>query len=153
MNCRKLLPLSIVLSSSAWADLAEPGFSGQIGLMTGFGSETSNFAKKTKKGALNSKGESDSSFMLVPQGELLYTFGDNNNQQFFLGTGGDSLVEDGLAVEFGYALEYGNESSIAFSYVPVLVDGEVWENPYLTNAPRKKTDLSGDTFRIQLDNI
>ncbi|MCG9582435.1 DUF2860 domain-containing protein [Vibrio tubiashii] len=152
MNYRVLLPLGILLSSNALAELGERGLGGEISLLMGYGSETSN-SQDTKKGELNSAGEKESSATFAPLGQLRYTFGQDNDQQIFIGTSRGDIIEGVFALEIGYALEYGNESTISFSYLPTIASGEVWMDPFITNTPRKKTDISGDTFRIQVEEF
>ncbi|MEZ8254038.1 DUF2860 domain-containing protein [Vibrio splendidus] len=152
MNYRMLLPIGILFSSNVLAELDKPGWGGEVGLLVGFGSETDD-SDSVKKGSLNSKGDSESSALAVPLGQLRYTFGADNDQQVFMGTSRGDIIEGIFALEFGYTLEYGNESSMSFSYLPTIANGEVWEDPFIANTARTKTDISGDTFRLQLDNF
>ncbi|WP_414931273.1 DUF2860 domain-containing protein [Vibrio europaeus] len=152
MNYRVLLPLGILLSSNAFAELDERGLGGEISLLMGYGSETSN-SQDTKRGKLNSAGEKESGAAFVPLGQLRYTFGQDNTQQVFIGTSRGDIIEGVFALEIGYALEYGDESTISFSYLPTIASGEVWEDPFIVNTPRRKTDISGDTFRIQVEDF
>jgi len=150
-----LLPLGIALSGTAFAELGEPGLGGEVSLLAGFSGGKSNFNmdKETKTGELNSAGESDSGAMFAPLGQLRYTFGDTNNHQLYFGTARGDIIEGVFAIELGYAMEFGNESVLSFAYLPTIANGEVWEDPYLTNTARKKTDISGNTYRIQYENI
>lgn len=152
MNYRMLLPLGLLLSTNAFAELGRGGLEGEVSLLVGYGSETGD-SDKTRKGSLNSKGETESSAVFAPLGQLRYTFGQENDQQVFLGTSRGDIIEGIFALEVGYMVEYGDESSVAFSYLPTIANGEVWEDPFIANSPRKKTDISGDTFRIQLDGF
>ena len=152
MNYRMLMTLGVLFSANVLAELDEPGWGGEVGVLVGFGSETDD-SEAVKKGSLNSKGESDSSALVVPLGQLRYTFGSDSDQQVFMGTSRGDIIEGVFAFEFGYALEYGNESVVSFSYLPTIANGEVWEDPFIANTARTKTDISGDTFRVQLDNL
>jgi len=152
MNYRVLLPLGILLSSNALAELGERGLGGEISLLVGYSSETSN-SQELKKGDLNSAGEKESGASFAPLGQLRYTFGQENDQQVFVGTSRGDIIEGVFALEIGYAMEYGNESTVSLSYLPTVANGEVWEDPFVNNTPRKKTDISGDTFRIQVQDF
>lgn len=152
MKIHMLLPLGVLLSSNALAALDQGGLSGEISLLTGFSSDTSD-SEDIKKGDLNSAGKTESSAALMPLGQIRYTFGQDNDKQVFLGSSRGDIIEGVFAIEFGYAFEYGNDSSMSLSYLPTVAAGEVWEDPFITNSKRKKTDISGDTFRMQIDNI
>lgn len=152
-----LLLAAMVASSSAIADTDEgrfdqQGFGGEISLLTGYGSSKDNLSTETsiKTGTLNSEAKSDSTFMVAPFGQLRYTFDD---QQVFVGMSRDDIVEGVFALELGYAFAIGTESSLSFSYLPTIMKGEVWEDPYLVNTERKTTDVSGNAYRIQFENI
>ena len=152
-----LLLVAVVASNSAIAGMDEgrfdrQGFGGEISLLTGYGSSKDNLSTETttKTGTLNSEAKSDSKFMVAPFGQLRYTFDD---QQVFIGMSRDDIVEGVFAMEVGYAFALGKESSLAFSYLPTIMKGDAWEDPYLVNSARKKTDVSGNAYRIQLENI
>ncbi len=157
MKSTYLLAAGIALGSSACVNAAESpsdnqGLSGEISLLAAFGGGESNFNTEhnTKTGDLSSAGESDSGFMPLPLGQVRYTFG---TQQLFLGTSRADLIEGVFALELGYAFEVGENSSLSFSYLPTIVNGETWENPYLLNNTRETTDVSGNAYRIQFENI
>lgn len=153
-----VLLLSLTLSSAAYANVIDEGpfdkqgLSGEISLFTGFGGGKSNFDtdNKTKSGELNSAGKSDSEFMAMPLGQVTYTFG---KQQVFLGTAREDIVEGVLAFELGYAFGVGQDSALSFSYLPTIASGETWEDPYLLDSAKKTTDVSGNAYRVQYQNI
>lgn len=137
----------LAISSPVLADMdnarfEQQGFGGEISLMTGYFSTKSNLSTetKTKTGSLNSAAKSDSSFMFAPAGQVHYTFG---QQQLFLDA----------SLEMGYALAL-NDSVITLSYIPSsMMADEVWKDPYLVNIARETTDVSGNTYRIQWENL
>lgn len=158
MKKKLVLLISVTLSGAAYANFGEgpfeeQGFSGQISLLAGFGGSESNFntdnATKTESD-LNTSGKSESDFMMAPLGQLNYTFG---NQKVFMGTSRSDIVEGVFAFEFGYAFAVGQESALSFSFLPTIVEGETWQDPYLLNTARKKTDVSGNAYRVQYENI
>lgn len=128
----------------------QQGFSGEMSFMAGYSSEKSNLSteNETKTGELNSAGKSESNVMYAPMGALKYTFG---TQQIFVGMA--DVIEGVSAIELGYALELGDRSILSFSYLPTLMKGEVWKDPYLLNTSRSTTDLSGNAYRVQWQNI
>lgn len=151
-----ILPLSIILSCTTQAEeLGNAGFGGEFGLIAGFtgGKTNFNLNNKTKNGALNSKGKSDSTALFYPVGTIQYTFGNQNSQQLYLGMPDNSLLKEVMALELGYQLVFTDESELILSYSPTLRDGETWRNPYQTDTKREKTDISGDIYSIGYNNI
>ncbi|WP_333003421.1 DUF2860 domain-containing protein [Vibrio coralliilyticus] len=145
------------LSTSAFANMEQgrfdqQGFGGELTFLTGYGKSESNLSTEnsTKTGVLNTSGQSDSQFIAAPFGQLRYTFGD---QQVFFGMSRDDIVEGVFAMELGYAFELQDHSALSLSYLPTIAAGEVWEDPYLVNTARKETDVSGNAYRIQYENI
>ncbi|MGB2079847.1 MAG: DUF2860 family protein, partial [Vibrio sp.] len=55
--------------------------------------------------------------------------------------------------EAGYAYELAPRSSIAISYLPDFIQNETFENPFLTEQSRKKTDTSGHAIRFKYNGI
>jgi len=150
-----ILTAGLLLSGVVNAELGDAGFSGEVSLLTGFSGNKDNLntENKTKSGTLNSEAESDSKFVIAPLGQLRYTFGQENDQQLFIGTSRNDIIEGVMALELGYAFEFDNESVLSVSTLPTIASGDVFEDPYLVNTKRKTTDLTGNTYRIQYDNI
>ncbi|WP_026970576.1 DUF2860 domain-containing protein [Aliagarivorans marinus] len=144
-----------MVSESSQAALAEHGFDGELSVLAGYSSQESNFNtdNAVKNGELNSRGESDSSIVVFPLGQLRYTFGQGAKSQLFLGTAREDVITGLVALEAGYKREVGPNSSIALSYLPTVVNDETWEDPFVLNAARKETDASGNAVRLQYDNI
>lgn len=130
----------------------QQGFGGELSLLSGYTSSKSNLSteNKTKTGPLNSGASSESEFLVMPFGQVRYTFGE---QQLFAGMSRDDIVEGVFALELGYAFEIEQDSALSFSFLPTIAKGEVWEDPYLVNSARKETDVSGNAYRIQYDNM
>jgi hypothetical protein len=140
----------IFLSCSAWAETAKQGFSGEIGLFAGFNQTTSNFNtdQETKSIILNSEGKSDFSAAVIPLGQLRYQAGEH---QLFIGTSEEDIIKGTLMFEVGYRKQITQNSTFSVSYLPTLVHSKTWEDPYLVNTKRKKTDTYGDAFRIKYE--
>jgi len=154
---KHLLIAGLLVSGTSFANMMEgpfdrQGLSGDLSLMAGYSSRTSNFNTEhsTKTGTLNSEGESDSDVMFAPIGQVRYTFG---TQQLFLGMAQEDIVEGVFALEAGYAFELDGGTVLSLSYLPTVVKGETWQDPYLINTARQKTDVSGNAYRVQIRNI
>ncbi|MDG3085832.1 DUF2860 family protein [Vibrio hannami] len=142
-------------SLPAAAGFGNPGFSGELSLMGAYTSSESNFNtdNKTKTGDLDSGGESDSSGLFLPLGQLRYTFGPGSAHQVFAGTSRADVVQGLVALELGYKLSVAPNSSVAISWLPSVMDKETWADPFVTGQERLTTDESGQAFRIQYTNI
>ncbi|WP_114767254.1 DUF2860 domain-containing protein [Vibrio rhodolitus] len=158
MNVKYSLVALALMSGSAWAQLAETaGFAGEISLSTGFYSVESNLnthddnknLNTTSSGAPN---DSVSGGLLLPLGNLSYTFGENLNQQFYMGTSREDIATGTLAFEMGYKYQLASGMIIDASILPTIMSGEVWADPYqATN--RQTTDEDGNAYRLKLENI
>jgi len=154
---KHLLIAGLLVSSTTFANMMEgpfdkQGISGDISVMAGYSGKTSNFNTdhKTKTGTPNSEGKSDSQFILAPIGQIRYTFG---TQQVFLGMSQEDIIEGVFALEAGYAFELNGGTVLSLSYLPTIMEGETWQDPYLLDTARKETDVSGNAYRIQIQNI
>ncbi|NOH98730.1 DUF2860 family protein [Vibrio sp. 99-70-13A1] len=102
---------------------------------------------------LSASGSTETSGMLGLLGSLKYTFGDTLNKQLFLGTSQDDVITGTLAFEVGYRQQLEDGTLVDVSFLPTLISGEVWDDPYAIGQKRKETDLSGNVARIQLSRI
>ncbi|WP_045498025.1 DUF2860 domain-containing protein [Vibrio hyugaensis] len=156
MNPRlTLLPLAFIVST-AQAQLAETaGFSGEISLNAGFVSSESHFNTDNSStiNSLDESAESDSSFIAAPLGNAAYTFGHRLNHQVYAGTTRSDIAIGTLAFQLGYKYQLDSGTVLDFSYLPTILEGETWQNPYLTNQTRKTTDEGGNAFRFQINRF
>ncbi|PMJ91703.1 DUF2860 domain-containing protein [Vibrio sp. 10N.261.55.A7] len=157
MKSSYLILAAIAMSNSVAADseegrFSDQGWGGELSFLAGYGSSKSNLSTESdeKISDLNSAGKSESSFMAAPFGQVRYNF---DQQQVFFGMSRDDIVEGVFALELGYAFALGSDSSLSFSYLPTVAKGEVWADPYLLNTAREKTDVSGNAYRVQYENI
>ncbi|MDB2384693.1 DUF2860 domain-containing protein [Endozoicomonas sp.] len=157
MKTHYLLLAALTVSCPTLANMhndpfEQQGISGELSLLSGYGKSTSNLDTDHNAtiGSLNHSDSSKSSGFLAPLGELRYTF---DNQQVFAGISRSDIVEGTVALALGYAVQLSDKSEIALSYLPSIVGGEVWEDPYLVNAERQKTDVKGHAYRVQFNNI
>jgi hypothetical protein len=140
----------------AVAQLSEQaGFSGEISLNTGYTSSTSNFNTSGDKkiDSLNHDPDTENGFLVAPLGSLAYTFGETLNQQVYAGMSRDDIAVGTLALELGYKYQLDSGMVIDASYLPTVMSGEVWEDPYLVGENRNKTDETGNAYRIKLSNL
>ncbi|YCO03679.1 DUF2860 domain-containing protein [Vibrio sp. VNB-15] len=156
MNPRlTLLPLAFIVST-AQAQLAETaGFSGEVSLNAGFVSSESNFNTENSSTitSLDKRADSDSSFIAAPLGSVAYTFGNQLNQQVYAGTTRSDIAIGTLVFQLGYKYQLDSGTVLDFSYLPTILDGETWQNPYLTDQARKTTDEGGNAFRFQINRF
>ncbi|MUK69641.1 DUF2860 domain-containing protein [Aliivibrio fischeri] len=156
MNLRKLSLMLCVTASPAMAQLAnQEGISGEIAITAGFASSTSNFNTEGSDtiSSSNQKPTSEYSFLAFPLGSITYTFGDALNQQAYTGTSRQDVATGIVVLEVGYRYQFESRMIMDIAILPTIMSSETWENPYLVNQSRTKTDESGNAFRFQLKNI
>ncbi|HAS63481.1 MAG TPA: DUF2860 domain-containing protein, partial [Vibrio sp.] len=156
MNVKYTLITLALISGSASAQLAETaGFAGEVSLSTGFYSVESNLNTDDDNKNLDSLYDTNDAVtggLLLPLGNLTYTFGNDLNQQFYAGTSREDIATGTLAFEMGYKYQLASGMIIDASILPTIMSGEVWADPYKpTN--RQTTDEDGNAYRLQLKNI
>ncbi|GAK82672.1 hypothetical protein JCM19238_215 [Vibrio ponticus] len=157
MKTKLSLVALALLSGSAWAQLAETaGFSGEVSLSTGFYSIESNLNTNDDNKNLKGLGQTNDAVtggLLLPLGNLAYTFGDALNQQFYMGTSREDIATGTLAFEMGYKYQLVSGMIIDASILPTIMSGEVWADPFAENGERTTTDEDGNAYRLKLENI
>ncbi|MGF1911449.1 DUF2860 domain-containing protein [Vibrio kasasachensis] len=158
MNVKYSLITLALISGSASAQLAETaGFAGEVSLSTGFYSTESNLNTDDSNKDLNvtdsgAPNDAVNGGLLLPLGNISYTFGSDLNQQFYAGTSREDIATGTLAFEMGYKYQLASGMIIDASILPTIMSGEVWANPYqATN--RQTTDEDGNAYRLKLENI
>ncbi|WP_434997538.1 DUF2860 domain-containing protein [Vibrio scophthalmi] len=151
-----LLALAIV-SGSSFAQLSDTaGFSGEVSISTGFYSTESNLNTHDDNKNIDSKlgapSDAVSGALILPLGNVAYTFGDSLNQQFYAGTSREDIATGTLAFELGYKYQLASGMIINASMLPTIMSGEVWANPYQTT-DRQTTDEDGNAYRLKVENI
>ncbi|MBW3698316.1 DUF2860 domain-containing protein [Vibrio sp. T187] len=153
-NKLTFLTAAILTSSAAYAELGEAGFTGSVGLGTGIFSESSNLSTDGEKNiTLGQSASSESELTFEPIAKLEYTFGSALNQQVYVGTHNEELINSDLAVELGYVYQLENGTNLDVSYIMSLMSEEVWQDPYAFNQDRDVTDVSESAFRFKADDI
>ena len=138
-----------------FAGLGDPGFSGHISVVTGQKTVKSNFQTEDsiKTGSLNTEGESDTSLIVVPLGYVRYTFGASNSKQLFAGTSKQDIAIGDLALEIGYKQELKYGTIVSFAFLPTVIGGETWADPFVTGVEREETDIEGNAYLVSANNI
>ena len=118
-------------------------------------SSTSNF--NTEGGAtinsLENKVQSESQSLIAPLGNIAYTFGKQLRQQIYFGTSREDIAVGTLAMELGYKHELSSGTVVDVSFLPTVISGETWQNPYQLNTARRETDITGNAYRLKLESI
>lgn len=148
--------LGIALSIGyATTGLAEGAFEGELAVISGLNHKRSNFNTENnrKPSPLDSEAESDTKPFILPLGQIRYNFGVDRKYSVFAGTSRDDIVAGALALKLGAGLRFGEGSSIELSVLPTIVDDETWENPYLVDQHREETEVTGNAFLLDYDNL
>ncbi|EHT4942723.1 DUF2860 domain-containing protein [Vibrio vulnificus] len=156
MKNRILITTALIFSHMAQAGLSDTaGFSGEISLLTGYGASQSHFNTETDATISNysSSASREGAALFAPLGNIAYTFGQQLEQQFYLGTAREDIAVGTLAFELGYQYQLSSGVVIDFSLLPTVMSGETWQDPYLLNQKRTVTDESGIAYRLQFHNL
>ncbi|OAJ94597.1 DUF2860 domain-containing protein [Vibrio bivalvicida] len=151
-----LIAFAVLSTTPAMAQLSDSaGLSGEISLSSGYTSTTSNFNTDANATISDNsqKGESDSNVMVFPLGSLAYTFGSQLDKQFYVGTSREDIAVGTLALEIGYKQQLANGTVIDASFLPTIMSGETWADPFQTNSARSVTDEKGNAYRVKFSNI
>lgn len=154
---KKYLALpALFIAMPGFAQLApQQGFSGEVSLNAGIISSTSNFNVDGDAtiDSLNNEADSESEGLIAPLGNVAYTFGEGLRQQIYFGTSREDIAVGTLAVQLGYKHKLSSGTVVDVSFLPTVISGETWANPYELNTPREETDVSGNAYRLQLNSI
>lgn len=150
-----LLFLCAYIPTALAAKAPKPGVSGEFSLVALQSTKSSHLSTKDDKtlASLSDSAATQSAFIAAPLGKVAYTFDYKRLRQLYIGTSRDDIAIGTLAFEIGYrhALESG--SVLGLSVLPTILSKEVWQNPYLTGAPRKVSNIEGMAYRIKLNSI
>lgn len=151
-----MLSAAILCAAPAMAQLSDTaGISGEVSLSAGYLSSTSNFNTDANETINDNtqKGQSKSSFIPLPLGSVAYTFGSQLDKQFYAGTSREDIAVGTLALELGYKQLLANGTVIDASFLPTIMSGETWADPFKTGSARSTTDEKGNAFRLKFSNI
>lgn len=155
MNSKNILTVAVIASLTTSVYAFEPSrFSGEVILGTGYMSTNSNLSTNSDAYLSNDqqKGSHSDDFFVLPLGFISYDLGADRNQRVYMGTSRDDLAVGDLVFEVGYQYDMANGTQIDVAYLPTVMSGEVWADPY-AKGRRSETDIDGYAFRLKLNNI
>jgi len=156
MNKTAISLVFALVAMPVMANTAEESrFSGEIALITGLISTNSNLSTQSDDtiNGLDSKGDSTVHGIILPLGKLTYALNDDHSQRLYIGTSREDIAVGTLAFELGYQFDLESGTTVDVSFLPTVMSGEVWSNPYLEGQARSETDQTGNAYRLQLTNI
>jgi hypothetical protein len=155
MKVRYTLLIALLSSTSSYAKIGEGnGLSGEISLNSVYVTQESHLSTDSDA-SLTSLGQTPNStdtFIVAPLGSIAYTFG-QSNQQIYFGTTRDDIAVGTLALQLGYKYQLASKTTIDIAFLPTVMSGSVWQNPYDTTTARQETDVDGNAYRLKLSNI
>lgn len=151
-----LLSSLLVTPLSAKPLAKEAGWEFTISLNAGFVSGQSNLSISDDNEIISdvdSKAKSTSSVIAFPFARIQYTTEDLNTQ-FFLGNSRDQISTSQFQYELGVTHLFADKSKITAAYFPELpLFNDTWEDPFLVDQVRTKTDDNAQGGRVQLERI
>ncbi len=151
-----MIILFLVMTRECYAKLAPTsGFSGNLSINAARISGKSNFSTDSNANlaSLNQHSGKNIKVIAAPLGDMSYTFGSTLNQQVYIGNAKEDIIQGIIAAQIGYKYQLDSKMIIDFSYLPTVISGDVWKNPYQTDTPRKKTHKQGNAVRLKLGRI
>ncbi|SEG58057.1 DUF2860 family protein [Vibrio hangzhouensis] len=127
------------------------GFSGEISVSHAQVGEKANLVSGDHPGVIFSQEAHDE--LWLPLGTLTYTFGAQQDKQWFLGTSRNDIAVGTFVMEGGYRQQLQDGSIWSVSYLPTLVGEPIWKNPYVGATDLELSEAGGDAFRIQIESI
>ncbi len=138
----------------------EDGFSGYVAIGGGgirgksnliAGNSIADIGNKTIT-SLNASPKSENDSIPIINAELAYTFA-GARTQIYVGNKLEDFLEFDFTSLIGVRHELSDKSLLAASFVFSGLPAEVWEDPYLINQPRSKTDRESTGIRLEWDKI
>ncbi|SDH82917.1 Protein of unknown function [Vibrio xiamenensis] len=148
--------LLCLCSSPSWAELADHGgLSGELSVLAGYAQQKSQLNTGTNPilTDFNQSASSDSKSFAAPLGNLKYTFGSSLEKQVYIGTSRDDVAVGTLAAEIGYKEAFPDGMVVDVSYLPTVLNGEAWKDPFVTGSKRHDTDVNGNAFRLKVNKL
>lgn len=102
---------------------------------------------------LNNKGKQVDSAIVFPLARLDYTFADLKTQ-LFVGNSLDNVSQGQFQLELGGKHQLASGSTVTLAWIPLIPSFQkTWQDPYLQNQPRQKTDQDTQGLRFAWENI
>ncbi len=140
----------------SWAELADHGgLSGELSIVAGYSNTQSQLNTKTNPilTDLDQSAANDNNSFVAPLGNVKYTFGRSLDKQIYLGTSRADVAVGTLAAEIGYKQAFGDGTEVDVSYLPTVLNGEEWKDPFVTGSKRHTTDVDGNAFRLKVNKL
>lgn len=139
---------------------AESGFSGFLQLGGGYNRVKSNMIAGNTFGdvgnrtvdSLTDSPDAKSAGSLQFNYDLRYTFA-STRTQIFLGTALEDALRYDTATQLGVSQELPGKNLVAAGLLFSTIPTEVWEDPYVLNYKRSRTDRTSTGFRVAWDRI
>jgi hypothetical protein len=134
----------------------ESGFSGYIELLGAYISTNSqlNTDRKNKQtGSLDQSGTRAGRVRPFPLGLVSYTFADIRTQ-LYIGILPENIAEGQILFETGVRHDLTDGTSLRAAVLPISpIERETWEDPFVVDQDRDRTDISSWGFKLVADNI
>ena len=160
-----VLFITIMLLSVSPALAIEPipeesGFSGYLTLGGGYSRVKSNMIAGNAFGSVGNRTvdsltdspDSNSSGSVQFNFDLRYTFA-STRTQLFIGNAMEDALRYDFATQMGVSQELPGKNLVSASFLFSSIPTEVWEDPYVTNFKRSRTDRTSNGFRVAWDRI
>ncbi|AMO55750.1 hypothetical protein GZ77_08505 [Endozoicomonas montiporae] len=157
MNTRLFVVLVSAFSSpalmAAQSGNWQPGFSGEVSLLTGYSQSKSQFNADYKQtDALDSASKRKSKALFMPLFSLQYTLNEGDSQ-FYVGSDRADVALGRFHTEIGYRQSLQENGVISASIIPGVIPNKTWQDPFVTGQKRKETDTYIQALRFQFTNI
>lgn len=138
----------------------EAGFNGFINVGGAYLDVKSNMIAGNSLGDIDNKEidsiyetpDSDSTLLPLLNFEFAYTFGETRTQ-IYVGNSFEDFLRFDAVNSVGVRQEMADSSIVSASFIFTTLPAEVWEDPYMANQSRKKTDRSAQGVRFIWGNI
>ncbi|MEZ8143675.1 hypothetical protein A1OK_06420 [Enterovibrio norvegicus FF-454] len=141
-------------SSMSSAQLApEAGISGNFSVLTAMSSTNSNLSTTVDAYSPNSEQKRDEEFIGAALGNITYTFGEELDQQIFIGTSREDIATGLISLEMGYRYLTDAGTQVSLAFLPTVLTDEVWQDPYNFDTSRAKTDRTGNAYLLSFSHI
>ncbi|WP_434340021.1 DUF2860 domain-containing protein [Motilimonas cestriensis] len=102
---------------------------------------------------LNNSGQQINSGIIFPLARLSYTFEDLKTQ-LFAGNSLENVSQGQFQLELGATHQFSDTSKLSLAWFPRLPSfSKTWQDPYVVNQSRQKTDQDSQGARLAWENI
>ena len=131
-----------------------PGWHGYFAVLAGFSKVQSQFntQKHEITDSLYNNGDSKSSSVLAPTGQLRYVLEDTT-KELYMGTGKEDISRGSYHFEMGYQQQLDSGTRFNFGIIPNLIAAETWSDPFISGTERDTTQSNLHAIRLKADHI